>query len=157
MKACRCNGDVRLSRTMRSSLASWAVAHAPTLPAKAAGVLRRSNGLQKRNWAQSLGPARNLIAAYPIMREPDTLGVSVMTRPVVRALPRDIAGAKRRGIATHRGPTLVKGMKAAIVRIGVVPGAPFRSFGRRPIRHNGQCDCGHCDQRSHISASPSGS
>jgi hypothetical protein len=82
---------------------------------------------------QSLARARNLIAAWRMMRERDTLGVSVMTRPVGRALPRDVAGAKRRGIATHSGPTLIEGMEAAIVRIRVVPSAPFRSFGRRPI------------------------
>jgi len=97
------------------------------------------------------------MGAWRIVRERDTLGVSVMTWPVVSALTRDIAGAKSRGIATHSGPTLVEGVETAIVRIRIVPSAPFRSFGRRPIEHEGQCDCAHCDPRSHISSSPSGS
>src|SRR5215467_3206200 len=121
-----------LRPTVRSSPASPAVAHAETLAAKAAGALRRWNGPHLRG-------ARNVMGAWRIVRERDTLGVSVMTWPVVSALTREIAGAKSRGIATHSGPTLVEGVETAIVRIRIVPSAPFRSFGRRPIEHEGQC------------------
>jgi hypothetical protein len=133
MKVCRCNGDVR-----RIGRCAQARRRGPSLTLQLCRRRPQAHFVDRTDrksgtGRQSLARARNLIAAWRMMRERDTLGVSVMTRPVGRALTRDVAGAKRRGIATHSGPTLIKGMEAAIVRIRVVPSAPFRSFGRRPI------------------------